>query len=175
MRWCAGVQAELNLFAFFPFFFATVKLGNCHLTCWIWMRGSMSIPSEALWQVYICLLWCQLFGLIKTFFLLCCMLAVTCFCSFHKRTRLPVCSLGRCTAITALLWRSAGHAALCTRTKGTFPLSYFPSDQHRDESTTIKGIVLQHADVLHTVYTLLDFLVCVYTSIWMYSKHSNYV
>lgn len=86
----------------------------------------MSVPYEALWQVYICFLWCQLFGLIKTCFLHS-VLAVTCFCSFHKKARLLVFSSGRCTAITALLWRSAGHAVLCTHTKASFLLSYsFP-------------------------------------------------
>lgn len=111
----------------------------------------MSVPYEALWQVYICFLWCQLFGLIKTCFLHS-VLAVTCFCSFHKKARLLVFSSGRCTAITALLWRSAGHAACCTHTKGTFPLSYFSSHQHGDEDTTITGIVLQHAASLHIHY-----------------------
>lgn len=88
----------------------------------------------------------------KDIFSLCCMLTVTCFCSFHKRARLLVCSSGRCTAIMALLWRSAGHAACCTHTKGTFPLSYFSSHQHGDEDTTITGIVLQHAASLHIHY-----------------------
>lgn len=80
------------------------------------------------------------------------MLTVTCFYSFHKRAGSLACSSGRCMAITALLWRSAGHAARCTRTTGTFPLSDFSSHQHGDEDAAIKGVVPQRAAGLRERY-----------------------